>query len=236
MNSSLILDYTYSLCICIKGKTGGQLWKESQDNDASPEASPRISKVLHLADLNDYATLFQREGVDDDILDELTDPELRDLGLTVGERKRFRKAQARLKSQEASKRPEVQSKAERRQLTLVFCDLVGSTRLAQRYDPEDLMQIMNLYLDAAIGTLKQHGCHLAYRQGDGIMVYFGYPKAMEDDAERAVRAVLETIEAVQNLENEFGEKLDLRAGIATGMVVVGVVSSKSLGSRGLSGG
>jgi len=103
------------------------------------EASPRISKVLHLADLNDYATLFQREGVDDEILDELTDPELRDLGLTVGERKRFRKAQARLKSQEASKRPEVQSKAERRQLTLVFCDLVGSTRLAQRYDPEDLM-------------------------------------------------------------------------------------------------
>ncbi|NOC45286.1 adenylate/guanylate cyclase domain-containing protein [Ruegeria sp. HKCCD7559] len=195
------------------------------------EASPRISKVLHLADLNDYATLFQREGVDDDILDELTDPELRDLGLTVGERKRFRKAQARLKSQEASKRPEVQSKAERRQLTLVFCDLVGSTRLAQRYDPEDLMQIMNLYLDTAIGTLKQHGCHLAYRQGDGIMVYFGYPKAMEDDAERAVRAVLETIEAVQNLENEFGEKLDLRAGIATGMVVVGVVSSKSLGSQ-----
>ncbi|WP_209597109.1 adenylate/guanylate cyclase domain-containing protein [Ruegeria sp. HKCCSP351] len=195
------------------------------------EASPRISKVLQLADLENHATLFRQEGVDDDILDELTDPELRDLGLTVGERKRFRKAQARLKSEEASTRQELRSEAERRQLTLVFCDLVGSTQLAQRYDPEDLMQIMNLYLDTAIGTLKQHGCHLAYRQGDGIMVYFGYPKAMEDDAERAVRAVLETIEAVQNLENRFGEKLDLRAGIATGMVVVGVVSSTSLGSQ-----
>ncbi|NOD36243.1 MULTISPECIES: adenylate/guanylate cyclase domain-containing protein [unclassified Ruegeria] len=191
----------------------------------------RISKVLNLAGLTDHLSMFRQEGVDDQLLDDLTDPELRDLGLSVGERKRFRKAQAELKSKDASSRDGVKSEAERRQLTLVFCDLVGSTQLAQRYDPEDLMQIMNLYLDTAIGTLKQHGCHLAYRQGDGIMVYFGYPKAMEDDAERAVRAVLETIEAVQNLDNKFGEKLNLRAGIATGMVVVGIVSSKSLGSE-----
>ncbi|NOD76948.1 MULTISPECIES: adenylate/guanylate cyclase domain-containing protein [unclassified Ruegeria] len=191
----------------------------------------RISKILNLAGLKDHLSMFRQEGVDDLLLDELTDPELRDLGLSVGERKRFRKAQAELRSKDTSNKDGVRSEAERRQLTLVFCDLVGSTQLAQRYDPEDLMQIMNLYLDTAIGTLKQHGCHLAYRQGDGIMVYFGYPKAMEDDAERAVRAVLETIEAVQNLENKFGEKLNLRAGIATGMVVVGVVSSKSLGSE-----
>ncbi|WP_050603710.1 adenylate/guanylate cyclase domain-containing protein [Ruegeria sp. 6PALISEP08] len=191
----------------------------------------RISEVLKLAGLQDHVSMFRQESVDDQILDELTDPELRDLGLNVGERKRFRKAQAKLKSNGALAHDHLRSEAERRQLTLVFCDLVGSTQLAQRYDPEDLMQIMNLYLDTAIGTLKQHGCHLAYRQGDGIMVYFGYPKAMEDDAERAVRAVLETIEAVQNLQNDFGEKLNLRAGIATGMVVVGVVSSKSLGSE-----
>ncbi len=191
----------------------------------------RISNVLSLAGLEDHLPIFRQEGVDDQILDDLTDPELRDLGLSVGERKRFRKAQAELKSKDASSKNGVESEAERRQLTLVFCDLVGSTQLAQRYDPEDLMQIMSLYLDTAIGTLKQHGCHLAYRQGDGIMVYFGFPKAMEDDAERAVRAVLETIEAVQNLDNKFGEKLNLRAGIATGMVVVGIVSSKSLGSE-----
>ncbi|WP_271951784.1 adenylate/guanylate cyclase domain-containing protein [Ruegeria faecimaris] len=193
--------------------------------------STRLSTILQNADLHDFSARFLEEGIDDVILDELTDPELRDLGLTVGQRKRFRQTQAELKLQEASDKPAMSRVAERRQLTLVFCDLVGSTQLAQRHDPEELMQIMNLYLDTAIGTMKQHGCHLAYKQGDGIMMYFGYPKATEDDTERAVRAVLETIEAVQNLENKFGENLDLRAGIATGVVVVGVVSSASLGTQ-----
>lgn len=193
--------------------------------------STRLGKVLAQAGLEEFLPRFAEEEVSDDILDDLTDPDLRDLGLTVGQRKRFRQAQIALKTLDIADDPQVSRVAERRQLTLVFCDLVGSTRLAQRYDPEELMQIMTLYLDTAIGTMKRHGCHLAYRQGDGIMMYFGYPKAMEDDAERAVRAVLETIEAVQNLDTKYGENLNLRAGIATGLVVVGVVTSKSLGTE-----
>lgn len=192
--------------------------------------SARLITVLEKAGLEEHASRFAEEEISDELLDDLTDPELRDLGLTVGQRKRFRQAQIELKRLEVEDNPELSRVAERRQLTLVFCDLVGSTQLAQRYDPEELMQIMTLYLDTAIGTMKRHGCHLAYRQGDGIMMYFGYPKAMEDDAERAVRAVLETIEAVQNLDTKYGENLDLRAGIATGLVVVGTVSSKSLGT------
>lgn len=191
----------------------------------------RLTAVLREAHLEDYAIRFEGEDIDDGILDEMTDPDLRDLGLTVGERKRFRKAQAKLRSHETRKLKQVSRIAERRQLTLVFCDLVGSTRLAQRYDPEELRRIMTLYLDTAITTMKRHGCHLAYTQGDGIMIYFGYPAAMEDDAERALRAAMEAIEAVRELETDVGEKLDLRAGIATGVVVIGAFESDSFGAQ-----
>jgi class 3 adenylate cyclase len=115
--------------------------------------------------------------------------------------------------------------AERRQLTVMFCDLVGSTRLGQRLDSEDFREIVRGYYDAARTVTDRWGGHLAAYMGDGLLVYFGYPKAREDDAERAVRAGLEIVEALPafnaKLELERGVRLAVRVGIHTGMVVIG---------------
>jgi class 3 adenylate cyclase len=115
--------------------------------------------------------------------------------------------------------------AERRQLTVMFCDLVGSTTLGQRLDPEDFRAIVRGYYDAARTVTDRWGGHVASYMGDGLLVYFGYPQAREDDPERAVRAGLDIVEALPAfnaaLEAERGVRLAVRVGIHTGMVVVG---------------
>jgi len=109
--------------------------------------------------------------------------------------------------------------AERRQLTVMFCDLVGSTALATRLDPEDLREVLRVYHECIAKAITRFDGFVAWYMGDGVMVYFGYPRAHEDDAERAARAGLAQIEAVRHLQTP--ERLQIRIGIATGVVVIG---------------
>ena len=119
--------------------------------------------------------------------------------------------------------------AERRQLTVLFCDLVDSTRLARQLDPEDLRQVVLAYQATCVEVLQRFDGHIAQYLGDGLLVYFGYPQAHEDDAQRAVRTGLGILEAMQTLntrlEHDQGLRLAVRLGIHTGPVVVGTMGS-----------
>src|SRR4029077_9914593 len=112
-----------------------------------------------------------------------------------------------------------EDRAERRQVTVMFSDLVGSTALSARMDPEDLREVISAYQESVAETIRRFGGFVAQYMGDGALVYFGYPQAHEDDAERAVRAGLELVAAVSDLKTNAA--LQTRVGIATGLVVVG---------------
>ncbi|MBT4046509.1 MAG: AAA family ATPase [Rhodospirillaceae bacterium] len=155
----------------------------------------------------------------------LTDNDLKDLGLPLGPRRRIANAAAMLGAISAIE-PKVgeypiSKVEERRLLTIMFCDLVGSTELSQRLDPEILRNVMRLYQDAVVGAITQYGGHVAKFLGDGVLAYFGWPRAYEDQAERAVRAALDAARAVRTIEQPGGGVLSARLGIATGQVVVG---------------
>src|SRR5271165_1496722 len=115
----------------------------------------------------------------------------------------------------------VNAAAERRQLTVMFCDLVGSTALAARLDPEDMRGIIAAYQKCCATLVAGHGGFVAKYMGDGVLAYFGYPQAHEHDAERAVRSGLAIVEAAPKLQTSAGAPLHVRVGIATGIVVVG---------------
>jgi class 3 adenylate cyclase len=169
-----------------------------------------IRAWLESLDLGDYAALFEAEQIDRDALPHLTAEVLKELGVPTG---------PRLKMLAAIKAPAAPTalprEAERRQITVMFCDLVGSTALSEKLDPEDLRTLMQSYQQAAGGVIERYGGHVAQYLGDGLMTYFGWPQAHEDDAERAVRASLDIVEAVGAMD------LAVRIGIATGPVVVG---------------
>ena len=127
-----------------------------------------------------------------------------------------------------------QDTAERRQVTVVFSDLVGSTALSARMDPEDLREVISAYQKCVAATVQRFGGFVAKYMGDGVLVYFGYPQAHEDDAERAVQAGLELVQAVEGLKS--GARLQTRVGIATGLVVVGdLIGSGEAQERGIVG-
>jgi Adenylate and Guanylate cyclase catalytic domain len=121
---------------------------------------------------------------------------------------------------------EIRDAAERRQVTVMFCDLVGSTALSARMDPEDLREVISAYQKCVAETVGRFGGFVAKYMGDGVLVYFGYPQAHEDDAERAVRAGLDLIQAVGGLKSSA--PLQTRVGIATGLVVVGDLIGRPL--------
>jgi class 3 adenylate cyclase len=121
----------------------------------------------------------------------------------------------------ASRDAPAQADAERRQLTVMFCDLVGSTALSARLDPEDLREVIAAYHRAVAETIAGFDGFVAKYMGDGVLIYFGYPQAHEDDAERAVMAGLELIGAVAALRPQGTASLRCRIGVATGLVVVG---------------
>ena len=129
------------------------------------------------------------------------------------------------------KQQEIDLNAERRQLTVMFCDLVDSTALSEKLDPEDLREVIRRYQDTCNKVIHRFGGHIAQYLGDGLLVYFGYPQAHEDDAQRAVRAGLAVVEAVRHLNPSFQEQwkveLSLRVGIHTGLVVTGEVGEGS---------
>jgi class 3 adenylate cyclase len=189
-----------------------------------------VSRWLAEHGLGHHAEVFAEHGIAGDILRDLTDTDLKELGLNLGDRKRVLKAIAALDPEGAQDRagaveptttPAASRDAERRQLTVLFCDLVGSTELATRLDPEDLGAVMGAYHRVTAAVIERFDGHVAKYLGDGVLAYFGWPKAHEDDAERAVRAGLGLIGAVARLEPHEEVRLQARVGVATGQVVVG---------------
>src|SRR6516165_2256182 len=175
--------------------------------------------------LGQYEALFRASEIDADILPELTDADLEKLSVPLGHGKRLLRAISGLAAAEISAAPSAptgakpQDAAERRQLTVMFCDLVGSTALSVRFDPEDLRGIIGAYHRCVTEIAEGFGGFVARYMGDGVLVYFGYPRAHEDGAERATRCGLALVERVAQLGQ--GEELQARVGIATGLVVVG---------------
>ena len=176
--------------------------------------------------LERYRQAFSDHEVDALSLPHLTADDLKEIGVTaIGHRRRLLQAVAALSdepSSVASTTPTSvrHAEAERRQLTVMFCDLVGSTALSSRLDPEDMREVIRGYQDACAGEITRFEGHVAKYMGDGVLAYFGWPRAHEDEAERAVRAGLAITEAVARLEGG-GTPLRCRVGIATGLVVVG---------------
>ena len=177
--------------------------------------------------LGQYRALFSEQAIDRDVLPDLTDDDLSRLGVPLGHRKKLLKAIDALLGRDMTEQyaPEKparrRSDAERRQLTVLNCDMVGSTTLASQLDPEDLRKVMGVYIDACANVVTSLGGFIAKYTGDGIIAYFGYPAALEDAAERAVRAGLELSQVVPNLVSLPNVTLHVRTGVATGLVVVG---------------
>ena len=189
-----------------------------------------IGGWLRSLGLEQYEAAFRENFVDEKVLPSLTAEDLKDLGVGfVGHRRKLLDAIALLRTDTTAKGPppeapstvpkSTQDTAERRQVTVMFADLVGSTALSARMDPEDLREVISAYQKCVAATIQRFGGFVAKYMGDGALVYFGYPQAHEDDAERAVRAGLELIKAVGALKQSA--PLQTRVGIATGLVVVG---------------
>ena len=178
--------------------------------------------------LEQYEAAFRDNAIDEKVLLRLTAEDLKELGVNaLGHRRILLDTIAALRGDTQALLPEApqtvdrsaKDTAERRQVTVMFSDLVGSTALSARMDPEDLREVISAYQKCVAETVRRFGGFVAKYMGDGVLVYFGYPQAHEDDAERAVRAGLELIAAVAGLKTRAS--LQTRVGIATGLVVVG---------------
>ena len=185
----------------------------------------QIADWLEKLGMSEYAQCFAENRIDLSVLPELTDQHLKDLGIALGDRLKMLRAIRELSNAAAPTpepppaQPKPQDTAERRQVTVMFSDLVGSTALSARMDPEDLREVISAYQKCVAETVQRFGGFVAKYMGDGVLIYFGYPQAHEDDAERAVRAGLELVAAVGDLKTHA--PLQTRVGIATGLVVVG---------------
>ena len=198
-----------------------------------------MSAWLQALGLNKYAGLFAEQEIDLSVLAELTELDLEKLGIPLGPRKKLIKAIAELgggaapvpggviaisadvhaDSAEQSAVASTAESGERRQLTVMFCDLVGSTALSEKLDPEELRALLHDYRTRCGEVISRYEGFVARYVGDGILTYFSWPKAHEEDAERALRAALEVVQAVKRVSST--ESLSVRIGIATGPVVVG---------------
>lgn len=210
-------------------------YRTAVSESAQPGAGPNsITAWLASVGLADHAARFVEQEITIDLLPHLTEADIGQLGLPIGPRRRLMVAIQALGTASRPRHemgataerlaplrePDTGSRsAERRQLTVMFCDLVGSTALAERLDPEELHTLMQSYRVACGAVVDRYEGHVAQYLGDGIMVYFGWPSAHEDDAERGVRAALEMVEAVKQVRAT--PPLQVRIGLATGPVVVG---------------
>jgi class 3 adenylate cyclase len=195
-----------------------------------------------------YADAFAEHDIGFDVLADLTDEDLAQLGVSLGDRKRLLRAIAALDQMPRADRPPAGMTAappvaaaapppepsrpgrdaERRQLTVLFCDMVGSTALSSRLDPEDLHEVMRRYQESCAGVISRFEGHIGHYVGDGILAYFGYPTAHEDDPLRAARAGLDIVDAIKRLDAELadiGVSLGVRIGINTGVVVAGDIGA-----------
>jgi class 3 adenylate cyclase/predicted ATPase len=198
-----------------------------------------ITEWLEKLGLGQYAQRFIENEIDVSVLRHLTDQDLKDIGVPLGHRRKIlaaisEAAGAIASPPETAVVPKPHDIAERRQVTVMFSDLVGSTALSERMDPEDLREVISAYQKRVSETVERFGGFVAKYMGDGVLVYFGYPQAHEDDAERAVRASLELVAAVGQLNS--ATPLQVRIGIATGLVVIGdLVGSGEAQERGIVG-
>jgi hypothetical protein len=196
-----------------------------------------IGQWLRDLGLRSYEQAFRDHGVDLDVLCRLTAEDLKEIGVSaVGHRRKILHAVGGLAAaQLQAAYPKIPHRAERRHLTVMFCDLVGSTALSARLDPEDLRELLRVYLARVDDVAGRHGGFVAKYLGDGALIYFGYPQAHEDDTERAVRAGLALVDSVSEL-TAAGERLSARVGIATGLVVIGdLVGMGEAQERGIAG-
>ncbi|MBV9251095.1 MAG: hypothetical protein JO227_17825, partial [Acetobacteraceae bacterium] len=159
---------------------------------------------------------FKAHGITSEQLGQLTDADLRELGLTIGERKRFRAELPRFHA--AGEGAGI--RAERRPLTIMFVDLVASSALAERLEAEDLLDVIRGYREMCGAAITQYGGMIARVVGDGILAYFGYPVAHENDPERGVRAALQIVSGIGRLATPTGERLEARIGMSTGRVII----------------
>ncbi len=211
-----------------------------------------IEEWLRSLGLQQYVTAFRENNVEAEVLLRLTAEDLKDIGVSsVGHRRKLLEAIAELResssaSAEGAKAssqvidlasaPASPTGAERRQLTVMFADLVGSTAISARLDPEEMSEIIRSYQNCCAGEITRFEGHIAKLMGDGVLAYFGWPQAHEDDAERAVRAGLAIVTAVPQLRAPNGKPLAARVGIATGLVVVGeLVGDKEARERAVVG-
>jgi class 3 adenylate cyclase/predicted ATPase len=201
----------------------------------------QIMDWLEKLGMAEYAQRFAENGISFAALRHLTDQDLKEIGVLLGHRRIMLAAIAELaRAAESAAQPVVGLEvrppdgAERRQVTVMFSDLVGSTALSARMDPEDLREVISAYQNCVADIVRRFDGFVAKYMGDGVLVYFGYPQAHEDDAERAVRAGLEAIAAVGGLKSSV--PLQTRIGIATGLVVVGdLIGSGEAQERGIVG-
>jgi len=204
----------------------------------------QIADWLQKLGLGQYAQRFAENDISFVILPHLTDQDLKELGVTsLGHRRQLLLAIAELSGvqkgptqlpSETEAQISPRDTAERRQVTVMFSDLVGSTALSARMDPEDLREVISAYQKCVAETVQRFGGFVAKYMGDGVLIYFGYPQAHEDDAERAVRSGLELVAAVGAPKTHA--PLQTRVGIATGQVVVGdLIGSGEAQERGIVG-
>jgi class 3 adenylate cyclase/tetratricopeptide (TPR) repeat protein len=212
-----------------------------------------IEKLLKATDLQQYLAVLQENDIDDSIILELDNDDLKELGFSLGHRKQLLKAienypGASEKGEEPEEStatvtvpttdsaPQGTAEAERLHLTIVFCDLVGSTAISNRHDPEDVRIIVSTYHDLIAKTVAPFGGYIAELLGDGAVIYFGYPNKHENDPERAIRFALALQEALSNLGPVLNETIQARIGIATGFVVIGNLIGEGVSSsRAVSG-
>ena len=198
--------------------------------DHMERAMQGIAEWLASIGLAEYVERFAENAVDLAVLPDLTEQDLKDLGVKLGHRRKLLRAIAELDlaahapaTQLPRKPPPSQPprpEAERRQLSIMFCDLVGSTALTAQLDPEDMWRVIASYHDCISGVVTRYGGKVARYMGDGALIYFGYPQAREDDAVQAVRAALALVDAIANLRTNVDVALQARIGLATGTVVV----------------
>src|SRR5215470_3077723 len=190
-----------------------------------------IAEWLASIGLSEYAQRFADNGIDLSVLRDLTEQDLKDLGVLLGHRRKILRAIAELDGaasapSKTASEPALREEAERRHVTVMICHVVSSTALSARLDPEDMNAVMDAYHAACARITRTYDGFLAEFRGDGILTYFGYPLAHEDNAERTVRAALDIIAAIARLETHAGEPLAVRIGIATGLVVTATLAAR----------
>src|SRR5262245_5989572 len=178
----------------------------------------KLSNWLNGHGLSALTDVLEAQHINLDILPELTENDLKELGIDLGFRRQLQKA---IRSLSVTPVPPTVDAAERRQVSVLFVDLVGSTALSVRNDPEETHRILRRYQNVVAGEIARFDGYVARFLGDGVLAYFGWPKAREDGAGRAVRAAMAAVTAVGELRTTSGMALAARAAIATGLVVVG---------------